>query len=60
MSDAARGESLARRLFERNVLVAHTLNKPEVIRIEPPLVITTELVDRALGAFGESLAEEDR
>jgi putrescine aminotransferase len=60
ISYAARGESIARRLFERNVLVAHTLNKPEVIRIEPPLVITTELVDRALAAFGESLAEEDR
>jgi putrescine aminotransferase len=58
--DAARGERLAHRLFDRNVLVAHTLNKPEVIRIEPPLVISTDLVDRAMGAFEESLIEESR
>jgi putrescine aminotransferase len=56
--DAAKGESIARRLFERDVLVAHTLNKPEVIRVEPPLVITRDLVDRALRAFEESLTEE--
>ena len=56
--DAGRGQSIARRLFDRNVLVAHTLNKPEVIRVEPPLVITEDLVDRALAAFEESLAEE--
>jgi putrescine aminotransferase len=58
--DAPKGESVARRLFERDVLVAHTLNKPEVIRVEPPLVITRELVDRALRAFEESLAEESK
>src|SRR6185295_15129836 len=53
-----RGHSLAKRLFDRNVLVAYTLNKPEVIRIEPPLVITSDLIDRALTMFEESLEAE--
>jgi putrescine aminotransferase len=52
------GESLAQRMFDRNVLIAYTLNKPEVIRIEPPLIITRELIDVTLGRFEESLKEE--
>ena len=55
--DAKVGESLAARMFERNVLVAYTLNKPEVIRIEPPLIITRELIDTALECFEDSLRE---
>ena len=57
---AARGESIAACLFERNVLVAYTLNKPEVIRIEPPLIITRELVDEVLTRFAEALQEESK
>src|SRR5215471_2086184 len=45
------GESLAQRMFDRNVLIAYTLNKPEVIRIEPPLIITRELIDVASERF---------
>jgi len=56
--DAAVGESLAKRMFDRNVLIAYTLNKPEVIRIEPPLIITRDLIDLALARFAESLAAE--
>jgi putrescine aminotransferase len=56
--DAKVGESLAQRMFDRNVLIAYTLNKPEVIRIEPPFVITRELIDKALQRFEESLKEE--
>ena len=52
------GESLAQRMFDRNVLIAYTLNKPEVIRIEPPFVITRELIDTALNRFDDSLKEE--
>ncbi|HEX3559314.1 MAG TPA: aminotransferase class III-fold pyridoxal phosphate-dependent enzyme [Pyrinomonadaceae bacterium] len=55
---AERGESIAARVFERNMLVAYTLNKPEVIRIEPPLIITRELVDQALERFEDALREE--
>src|SRR5690349_13440538 len=53
--DAQVGESLAARMFERNVLIAYTLNKPEVIRVEPPLIITRELIDIALERFEDSL-----
>jgi len=56
--DAKVGESLAQRMFDRNVLIAYTLNKPEVIRIEPPFVITPELIDTALDRFEDSLREE--
>jgi putrescine aminotransferase len=56
--DAKVGESLAQRMFDRNVLIAYTLNKPEVIRIEPPFVITRDLIDTALGRFEDSLKEE--
>ena len=56
--DAKIGESLAQRMFDRNVLIAYTLNKPEVIRIEPPLIITRNLIDLALERFSESLREE--
>ncbi len=56
--DAKVGESLAQRMFDRNVLIAYTLNKPEVIRIEPPFVITRELIDISLGRFEDSLKEE--
>src|SRR5438477_462771 len=60
IANARRGASIAKRLFDRNVLVAHTLNKPEVLRIDPPLIITKALIDRALEAFAESLKEESR
>src|SRR5205085_6875061 len=53
--DAKVGEALAQRMFDRNVLIAYTLNKPEVIRIEPPFVITHELIDTALNRFEDSL-----
>jgi len=58
--DAKIGESLAQRMFDRNVLIAYTLNKPEVIRIEPPLIIPRELIDIALERFEDSLNEESK
>ncbi len=58
--NAERGESIASRMFERNVLVAYTLNKPEVIRIEPPLIITRALIDQALERFADALKEESK
>src|SRR5205814_2235630 len=56
--DAKVGESLAQRMFDRNVLIAYTLNKPEVIPIEPSFVITRELLDTALSRFEDSLKDE--
>jgi len=58
--DAKVGESVAHRMFDRNVLVAYTLNRPEVIRIEPPLIITRDLIDLALERLDESLQEESK
>nr|MDQ2733097.1 aminotransferase class III-fold pyridoxal phosphate-dependent enzyme [Armatimonadota bacterium] len=44
-------------LTGRGVVVAYTLNNPNVIRIEPPLVISDELVSRVITAFEESMAQ---
>jgi putrescine aminotransferase len=44
----------------RGVITFYTLNKPEVIRIEPPLVITAELIDRATDGIEGAVAEAER
>jgi putrescine aminotransferase len=44
-------------MARRGVIAAYTLNNPYVIRFEPPVVITEDQVDRAIAAFGESVAE---
>ncbi len=41
----------------RGVITFYTLNNPSVIRIEPPLVITPELVDRACEGIAGAVAE---
>ncbi|HYM91909.1 MAG TPA: aminotransferase class III-fold pyridoxal phosphate-dependent enzyme, partial [bacterium] len=40
----------------RGVITFYTLNNPSVIRIEPPLVITPELVDRACEGIAGAVA----
>lgn len=44
----------------RGVITFYTLNKPEVIRIEPPLVITPDLIDRAADGIEGAVAEAER
>lgn len=44
----------------RGVITFYTLNKPEVIRIEPPLVITPDLIDQAVGGIEGAVAEAER
>jgi putrescine aminotransferase len=44
-------------LAQRKVIAAYTLNNPKVIRLEPPLVITEEQLDRALVALEEAVAQ---
>lgn len=56
--DTERGKKIAQRLFHHDVLVAHTLNKPEVIRIEPPLIIGQDLINTVLERFEICLKEE--
>jgi putrescine aminotransferase len=42
------GVQAAKDLFHDKVLVAHTLNNPRVMRIEPPLAIPDEAIDEVL------------
>jgi len=44
----------------RGVITFYTLNNPSVIRIEPPLVITPELVDRACEGIAGAVADAAR
>lgn len=38
-------------LNDHGIITAFTLNNPNVIRFEPPLIVTDEQIDYALGAF---------
>ncbi|MCH7493345.1 aspartate aminotransferase family protein [bacterium] len=38
-----------------SIMVAYTLNNPEVMRLEPPLVVNEEQIDRFLAAFATAL-----
>ncbi|KPJ64754.1 putrescine--2-oxoglutarate aminotransferase [candidate division KD3-62 bacterium DG_56] len=44
-------------LAQRGIIAAYTLNNPRVIRLEPPLIITREQVDRVVAALDESIAQ---
>ena len=44
-------------LFQRHVLVAHTLNNERVLRLLPPLVVTDGEMDTALSAFDAAFAD---
>jgi putrescine aminotransferase len=51
------GELVVASLLKREVCVAYALNNPRVLRFEPPLIITEELVDHAVSAVDEALSE---
>jgi putrescine aminotransferase len=42
------GGLLMAELIDNGILVAYTLNNPKVIRIEPPLIISREMIDKVL------------
>ena len=42
-------------MIGKGILVAYTLNNPKVIRIEPPLIISRELVDVVMKALAETV-----
>jgi putrescine aminotransferase len=44
-------------LAKRGVLVAYALNNVQVIRLEPPLMITREEIDTVLAAMREAVIE---
>ena len=54
------GYAVAKSLFARNILISGTYINAQVLRIEPPLVISKEQIDRFLAALDESLAEVGR
>lgn len=47
-------------MMHHGVVAAYTLNNPNVIRIEPPLVITRDQIDTVLAAMSEGIAEAVR
>jgi putrescine aminotransferase len=54
------GFKVASGLFKRGVLVAGTLISAHTIRIEPPLVITHQQIDKVLNRLSDTLAEVAR
>jgi putrescine aminotransferase len=50
------GGTIIPELLKRGVTAAWTLNQQRVIRLEPPLIVTAEQIDAALGAFDAAVA----
>ena len=50
------GEIVIFGMVARGVIAAYTLNNPKVIRVEPPLIITDEEIDRGLAVIDEAIA----
>lgn len=48
------GGMIMSELIDNGILAVYTLNKPKVIRMEPPLVITTDQIDYVLEALDRS------
>ncbi len=47
-------------LLHKGILVAYTLNNPKVMRIEPPLIIPRQLLERVVEAIREALEEMEK
>ncbi len=58
--DEETGNTVAKKLFEADVLTAHTANNPRVIRIEPPLVISVEEIHEVVRRMRKVLSELDK
>jgi len=55
--DDAMGYTVAKEMFSRNVITAGTFNNSAVIRIEPPLTISYDDLEKILARLDESLAQ---
>lgn len=51
------GYDFSKGVFGRGVLVSGTLVNAKVVRVEPPLTITNQEIDKVLGVMGATLAE---
>ena len=49
------GAKLADELFQRDILVAQTINNPATIRIQPPLIIEQDELDMVLNGVADSV-----
>lgn len=49
------GGMLMSLMIDKKIIVAYTLNNPKVIRIEPPLIMSVEVVDHVLEEFREAV-----
>jgi putrescine aminotransferase len=56
-ADNELGYAVAKNLFARNILISGTYINARVLRIEPPLIITYEQIDRFLTALEQALAQ---
>jgi 4-aminobutyrate aminotransferase-like enzyme len=54
---SAEAEAIRDACFRRNVLVGVGGVNGNVIRFQPPLIITRQQIDHALGVFSEALQE---
>lgn len=55
--DSDIGKLVIGTMIHRGVIAAYTLNNPNVIRFEPPLIITREQVDTVLDVFSAGVQE---
>ncbi|HEX6971807.1 MAG TPA: aminotransferase class III-fold pyridoxal phosphate-dependent enzyme [Limnochordia bacterium] len=46
-------------MYDRGILVGFSLNNPQVVRLEPPLIISEREVERVITAFGEAVADAE-
>ncbi len=51
------GGMLMSLMIMKHILIAYTLNNPKVIRIEPPLVMPIEVIDKVLVELREAVAQ---
>ena len=56
-ADADVGKLVIGSLVKGGVVAAYTLNNPEVMRFEPPLIITDEQIDRVVSVFRDAVLE---
>lgn len=56
-TDSDVGKVVIGAMVHRGVIAAYTLNNPNVIRFEPPLIITHAQIDTVLEAFSAAVAE---
>lgn len=53
------GELIIGQLTKRGIIAAYTLNNPRVIRMEPPLIVSADEIDRAVSAMAGAIEETE-